>query len=155
MHWHTRVWLTATAGPVAQQPHAPPRETLPKAKAAATKALELDETLAEAHNALGYAEFLSDWNWARAERVLRQANELKQRYLPCALFRNPGDARTFGRKCGAGRAKCRNSTRFLRKYLLRLGYAYLSTRRYDEAIAQFQSALELNPDAGIVRAQLA
>src|SRR5580704_6279528 len=76
MHWHTRVWLTATAGPVAQQPHAPPRETLPKAKAAATKALELDETLAEAHNALGYAEFLSDWNWARAERVFRQAIEL-------------------------------------------------------------------------------
>jgi tetratricopeptide (TPR) repeat protein len=35
-----------------------------------------------------------------------------------------------------------------------LGYAYLSAHRYEEAIAQFQS-LELNPDAGAIRAQLA
>src|SRR4029079_13092035 len=40
----------------------PPSDTLPKAKAAAMKALELDDTLAEAHAALAYATFF-DWDW--------------------------------------------------------------------------------------------
>jgi eukaryotic-like serine/threonine-protein kinase len=52
----------------------PPSETLPQAKAAATKALELDDTLAEAHAALAYAVYFADWDWSSAERSSAQSS---------------------------------------------------------------------------------
>jgi TolB-like protein len=72
----------------------PPSETLPKAKAAARKALELDETLGEAHAALAYAEWFYDWDWPSAEREFRRAIELNpnsaishERYAECLFTR--------------------------------------------------------------------
>lgn len=53
-----------------------PIEVMPKAKAAATKAIELDDTLAEAHASLGYVALTFDWDWARAEHEFRRALEL-------------------------------------------------------------------------------
>lgn len=53
-----------------------PLEVMPKAKAAASKAIELDETLAEAHASLGYVAFSFDWDWSSAEREFRRALEL-------------------------------------------------------------------------------
>src|SRR5262249_29170726 len=52
-----------------------PSDSFPKAKAAAIKALELDNTLAEAHAALAYAAFF-DWDWVSAEREFKRAIEL-------------------------------------------------------------------------------
>jgi TolB-like protein/DNA-binding winged helix-turn-helix (wHTH) protein/Tfp pilus assembly protein PilF len=54
----------------------PPREAAQKAKAAAQKALELDENLAEAHGALAFTLHTYEWNWVEAEREYRQALEL-------------------------------------------------------------------------------
>ncbi|HXJ44903.1 MAG TPA: winged helix-turn-helix domain-containing protein, partial [Bryobacteraceae bacterium] len=53
-----------------------PLEVMPKAKAAAVKAIELDDTLAEAHASLGYVELFFDWDWSRAESEFRKALEL-------------------------------------------------------------------------------
>lgn len=53
-----------------------PLEVMPKAKAAALKALALDDSLAEAHASLGYVEFSFEWDWSRAEREFRRALEL-------------------------------------------------------------------------------
>ena len=53
-----------------------PLEVMPKAKAAAVKAIELDDTLAEAHASLGYVELFFDWDWSRAEGEFRRALEL-------------------------------------------------------------------------------
>jgi eukaryotic-like serine/threonine-protein kinase len=53
-----------------------PLEVMPKAKAAATRAIELDDTLAEAHASLGYIALSFDWDWSRAEHELRRALEL-------------------------------------------------------------------------------
>jgi TolB-like protein len=71
----------------------PPSDTLPKAKAAAMKALELDDTLAEAHAALAYATFF-DWDWPSAEREFKRAIELNpnsavshDRYAECLKTR--------------------------------------------------------------------
>jgi serine/threonine protein kinase/tetratricopeptide (TPR) repeat protein len=58
----------------------PPREAMPKAKAAALKALELDETLAEAHTSLALVSFFFDWDWPLAEREFRRAIELNPSY---------------------------------------------------------------------------
>jgi len=53
-----------------------PFEVMPKAKAAAKRAIELDDTLAEAHSSLGYIALSFDWDWSRAEYELRRALEL-------------------------------------------------------------------------------
>src|SRR6201987_684728 len=53
-----------------------PSDSFPKSKAAATKALELDDTLAEAHAALPYAVFFADGDWSTAEREFKRAIEL-------------------------------------------------------------------------------
>jgi eukaryotic-like serine/threonine-protein kinase len=54
----------------------PPRETMPRSKAAAIRALELDETLADAHTALGWVHTAYDWEWSSAEKEFRRALEL-------------------------------------------------------------------------------
>jgi TolB-like protein len=54
----------------------PPREAYSLAKAASEKALELDETLSEAHAALAYSRMIFDWQWAAAETGFRRAIEL-------------------------------------------------------------------------------
>ena len=59
---------------------APVIEGMERAKAEARKAIELDETLAEAHTSLGWVTFIYDWDWAGAEREFRRAIELNPRY---------------------------------------------------------------------------
>jgi tetratricopeptide (TPR) repeat protein len=61
-----------------------PLEVMPKAKAAAARAIELDEMLAEAHASLGYVKLEFDWDWPGAEREFRRALEL-----------SPNDARAL------------------------------------------------------------
>ena len=54
----------------------PPKEVFPQAKAAATKAVQIDESLAEAHAALASVHLWFDWDWAGAEREARRAISL-------------------------------------------------------------------------------
>jgi serine/threonine-protein kinase len=54
----------------------PSGDAMPKGKAAALKAIELDETLPDAHAALGFIIFFYDWDWAAAEKEYRRALEL-------------------------------------------------------------------------------
>ena len=58
----------------------PSQEVLPKAKKAATRALELDEGLAEAHTSLARIHENLDWDWSAAEREFRRAIELNPGY---------------------------------------------------------------------------
>jgi serine/threonine-protein kinase len=57
-----------------------PRDGLPKAKLAATRALEIDESLAEAHASLGFAKCYFDWDWDGAETSFRRALDLNANY---------------------------------------------------------------------------
>ena len=57
-----------------------PAEAFPQAKAAAMKALELDDSLGEAHAALGWISTFYDWSWEAAERQFRHALGLSPRY---------------------------------------------------------------------------
>ena len=56
------------------------KEAMQKAKAAALKALEMDDTLAEAHTSLAFVRFRLDWDWVEAEREFRRAIELNPDY---------------------------------------------------------------------------
>jgi tetratricopeptide (TPR) repeat protein len=85
---------------------------LPKARAVLAHALELDETLAEAHAANAYIRAYYEWDWRAAEQEFRRALELQPNYAD-AYF-------SYGR--------------FL-----------ASRRRLDEAIAQVERAVELDP----------
>jgi TolB-like protein/DNA-binding winged helix-turn-helix (wHTH) protein/Flp pilus assembly protein TadD len=55
---------------------------IPKARAAAQKAVDLDDTLAEAHASLGYVDFMWDFNWREGERQFQRAIELDDSYAP-------------------------------------------------------------------------
>jgi len=132
-----------------------PSDSFPKAKAAATKALELDNTLAEAHAALAYAVFFADWDWPTAEREFKRAIELNpnsalshDHYAECLKTRLRFDERM------AEAQRAQELDPLSPEIVSQVGHVYLFTRRYDESIAQYQKALDLNPNLPVVRALL-
>jgi len=133
-----------------------PSETLPKAKAAAMKALELDKTLGEAHAAIAYAEWFYDWDWSTAQREFKAAIELSpssaithERYAECLFTKTRFDE-------GIDEMKRAQELDPISTYSLGgLAHVYLLMRRYDESIPHFQKALDLYPNAAFIRAQLA
>ncbi len=60
--------------------HMPSMEALPKAKIAAERALEIDESLAEAHTSLAWVSMFYDWDWKAAEKEYKRAIELNPNY---------------------------------------------------------------------------
>jgi serine/threonine protein kinase len=133
-----------------------PSETTPKAKAAARKALGLDDTLGEAHAALAYAVYFADWDWPSAEREFKRAIELTpnsaishHRYSECLLTRRLFDEGMNELK------RAQELDPVSTQGLGGLGHAFLIMRRYDESISYFRNALDLYPNAAFIRAQLA
>jgi tetratricopeptide (TPR) repeat protein len=59
-----------------------PTEALSKAKAAAQRAVELDDSLAEAYCALGAASYVAEFRWAESEKEFQRAIQLKPNYAP-------------------------------------------------------------------------
>ena len=133
----------------------PPSDSFPKAKAAAMKALELDDTLAEAHAALAYAVFFADWDWPSTEREFKRAIELNPnsalshaRYAVCLITRL-----RFNESIAEAQ-RAQELDPLSPDIVSELGIIYFVGRQYDEAIAQFQKALDLNPNIPVVRATL-
>jgi len=58
----------------------PPREAMPKARAAAEEALAIDDALAEAHTSRAFVRMAYEWKWAEAEQDFRRALELNPNY---------------------------------------------------------------------------
>ncbi|MFL6468766.1 MAG: tetratricopeptide repeat protein [Pyrinomonadaceae bacterium] len=63
-----------------------PADALSKSKAAAQKAIQLDDSLADAHAVLGFIIFWYEWNWAESEKELRRAIDLDPRNADAHLF---------------------------------------------------------------------
>ncbi len=133
----------------------PPSDSFPKAKAAAIKALQLDDTLAEAHAALAYAAFF-DWDWPSAEREFKRAIELNPNSaLSHSRYAVYLETRGRFNESMAEAQRAQELDPLSPEIVSGLGLVYLSTRRYDESIAQFQKALDLHPNAPVIRASLA
>ena len=124
-----------------------PKDIGVKAKAAARQAVQLDDTLAEAHTALGYAHFRFDWSWDEAEREFAQALDMNprfataQHYYAMLLI-------LLGRDDDALNAV---STAIeldpLSPILLTAkGRILYFSRRFEEAITQLHAVLELEPE---------
>ena len=125
-----------------------PRIAFPRARAAALKALALDETLAEAHVSLGRLLVNYDWDPPRAEREFRRAIALNPGYALAHIWYALWMLRPQGRLDEALR-EARIGLRLdpLAPYMHRLvGNVLQAARRYDEAIEQHRRALEILPD---------
>jgi len=124
----------------------PCAEAYPKAKAAAAKALALDDQLAEAHTSLAYATLLYDWDWQGAESRFRHAIELDPNYATAHHFYSI-ELMAAGRQAEAqaeiGRALELDPLSLIINSVA--GWIYYEGRQYDKALQQSQRALELDP----------
>ena len=123
----------------------PPEEGFPRAKAAATRALEIDERLAEAHASLGHA-MLHNWDWVDAEFELKRAIELNSGYSSAHHWYSE-HLSAMGR-CDESIAELNLAAALDPLSLIinaDLGRAYYYARQYDQGIKQEAQTLEMDP----------
>jgi serine/threonine-protein kinase len=129
----------------------PPLEAFPRAQTAARKALEMDETIAEAHTSLGFACMFYEWDWTCAETSFRHAIDLNPNY-PTGLHWYAEYLVLMGRGDEAieQSKKAEKSDPLSLIINTLLGWAPHYDRRYDEAIEQYHRTMEM--DANFVPA---
>jgi TolB-like protein/DNA-binding winged helix-turn-helix (wHTH) protein/Flp pilus assembly protein TadD len=131
----------------------PPREVMPKGKAAATKALQLDNSIAEAHAALGWILWCYDWDWRNGEREFLKAIELAPMsslaHAQYSIYLS-----SAGRPDDALReiTQARELDPFSAVVSTVLGEAHGELRHYDEAERIFLTTIEMHPDFSQVHA---
>lgn len=132
---------------------APEGELIPKARLAAQRALQIDETSAEAHVSLALITENYDWNWAGAEKEFRRAIELDPNYATAHQWY--AEFLAFQGRFGEAMAES-GIARQLDPFSLIIaadqGAILYFSRRYNQAIQQFQAVLKVDP--GDRRAQL-
>ena len=127
-----------------------PRQAMPEAKRAASTAIGLDETLAEAHAALGYVHLVYDWDGPAAERELLRALDLNPTLAAARLnyaaylttqARHEDAVREIRRAVDLDPLSIRTHT---------FGALLLMfTRRHDEALELARRGLEFEPNSGL------
>ncbi|MGA2623735.1 MAG: protein kinase [Bacteroidota bacterium] len=123
----------------------PSKETLPKAKSAALKALEIDNELAEAHTSLAAVLKDYDWDWTGAEREFKRSIELNPNYptghqwyaeyLTCTGRHQEALAEIL---------KAQELDPLSLMINTMVAYVYIFDRRYDKAIEQFSKVIEMD-----------
>lgn len=125
----------------------PPKEVYPKAKAAAEKALEIDESLSEARSSLGFINAFYAWDWHAAEREFKIALELNPRYATAHSWYSLYLA-------GMGRFEeaIDEQKRALELDPLSLiinammGLIFMLAGNYSDAVEQLQRTIEMDPN---------
>lgn len=124
----------------------PPKVMFPRAAEAASKALELDETSAEAHNALGNVRFWHDWNWAAAEQQFARALTINPSYAAAhhdyawylvAMGRTEQSLISLRRAIALDPLSVRVN--------IDAGWLLQQAHRFQEAVVQARHAQELDP----------
>ena len=125
---------------------APAGVVWPKAKAAAEKAIALDDSLAEAHSSLGYAKGIHDWDWGGAEQEFRRAIELNPNsadaHCGYALICLIPTGRLDGALVEAKKALELDPVFVINN--LAAAQVYFVRHNYDQAIEQYRKTLDLN-----------
>jgi serine/threonine protein kinase/TolB-like protein/Tfp pilus assembly protein PilF len=124
-----------------------PGEASPKAKAAALKALEIDDTLAEAHTSLGLIADNSEWDWLSAEREFKRAIELNPGYATAHQWYSES-LRARGRTDEALAEIKRAQELDPLSLVINMvaGLTFVHARQYDDAIEQYRKTIELDPN---------
>jgi len=124
-----------------------PLDASAQATAAALKALELDDTVAEAHSALAINKLYEDWDWAGAEQAFQRALKLNSSLAPTRghysfyllLFGRTNEA-------SAEMRRVQELDPLAPIYYAWQGWQYWWTGQYDEAIDEARKSLELDSD---------
>lgn len=124
---------------------APATKSYPQAQKAATTALELDETLAEAHASLAFVAYRYYWNWPQAESHFKRALELNPNYATAHQWYSAYLAATGRNDEAIAEAK---RAQELEPFSLTINadaarHLYYA-RRYDDALAECRKMLELD-----------
>lgn len=127
-----------------------PKEAFSKAKAAATKALEIEGALPEAHTSLGFIKTLNDWDWKGAEKEFKQAIESNPGYATAHQWY--AEHLTMTGQYARAIAEFKRAQE-LDPLSLTIGVAsavglLCGARRYDQAMEECQKVLELDPNFG-------
>ena len=138
---------------MAKDPDVAPKDAVPFAKTAATRALELDPTLPEAHSAFGDSLAIYDWNWSESEREFKRAIELDPNISYIHLAYSGSYLGYVGRTdeavAEAEKAVELEPLSLINNSVLTSAYAY--ARRYDKALVQAQKAFELDANFPLAR----
>ncbi|MEK6322774.1 MAG: protein kinase [Acidobacteriota bacterium] len=132
-----------------------PKDAFPMAKAAAIRALELDDKLAEAHTSLAFVKFGYDWDWAESELGFKQAIQLNPGYAFAHNFYAVILA-ALGRfdEAFAQIKKAHELDPLSLPINTNLGWLLHLARRFDEAIEQYLKAIELDEGFGLAHRRL-
>jgi tetratricopeptide (TPR) repeat protein len=125
-----------------------PKEGFPQAKEAAIKALDIDETLAEAHTSLAFIKFRWDWDRTETEREFQEAIKLKPGYAPAHQWYSSylvAVERFDEAIAEAKRTEELEPLSFVASS--HLGWIYYLSGKNDQAIAQCKRILELDPSS--------
>jgi DNA-binding winged helix-turn-helix (wHTH) protein/TolB-like protein/Tfp pilus assembly protein PilF len=125
-----------------------PKEGFPKAKEAATKALEIDESSAEAHSSMAFIKFRWDWDRTATEREFQTAIKLKPAYAPAHQWYSSylvAVERFDEAIAEAKRTEELEPLSFVASS--HLGWIYYLSGRNDEAIEQCRKILVLDPSS--------
>jgi eukaryotic-like serine/threonine-protein kinase len=135
---------------------ASPKDSMPQAKAAATRALEIDDSLAEPHGALGRYLNYYEWDRVGAEKEFRRAIELNPNYATVHDWlgaENLALRKRFDEALVSQR-RAEELDPLSLSISANVGWTLFFARRYDEAIAQFNRTLSLDPNFYVARANL-
>ena len=123
-----------------------PRESWPKAKAAAIKALEIDNTLAAPHACLANFRMSYEWDWAGAETEFQRSIELDPNYPTAHQWHGEWLVATGGTEQAVESLKRAQHLDPLSLMIsTTLGSTLSYARRHDEAIEQTRKVLEMDP----------
>lgn len=128
-----------------------PTAGFPKARAAAIKALELDDKLAEAHTVLGSVNFFYDWDWPSAEREFKRAVEINQSYADAhQMYSYYLTAMGRFDEALSEMKRAQELDPLSLEKVSGVGEILYYQRQYDLAIAQHRKALEMDLNSGFV-----
>jgi eukaryotic-like serine/threonine-protein kinase len=147
--------LAATYNGLIASASVDPQVIRPKAQAAVEKALQLDETLPEAHLALGTLRF-NYWEWSAAGREYKRAIELNPSFSRAyAVYSNYLSSMGRHDQATAEARRARELDPLSTAVNWRIGAVLFNARRYDEAIEQLKKTLELDPNFPLTHVWLA
>jgi TolB-like protein/DNA-binding winged helix-turn-helix (wHTH) protein/Tfp pilus assembly protein PilF len=145
-------FLTLIGGPEVL----PPRVAMTKAKEAAAKGLQLDDSLAETHGSMGHVLHNYDWDFAGAEREFKRAIELNPNYATVHHWYSHYLMQVGRTEESLREAKLAQELDPLSPFVNNgLARQYYLARRYDESIAQCRVGLQIDPTYLPARIQLA
>jgi TolB-like protein/DNA-binding winged helix-turn-helix (wHTH) protein/Tfp pilus assembly protein PilF len=127
----------------------PQNELMPKARAAALKALQIEERTAEAHTALGLVAEMYDYDWPRAEKEFRRAIELDPNYATAHQWY--GEFLSWQGRFSEALAESEQARKLDPLSLVvasDYGAVLWRAHQFDAAITQFRAVLDMDPNFG-------